>query len=259
MFNFLRKIPYYQELKDILAEEEKLLTEWQTVHREATMRSVTHNPEAAWEAQWRQVEDSEFKKLWDILVYMHRESRKLEEIKRFLDAQEKGISDRDRRVLMQLRRKLDWKPLKLKKKEECYVGKTEYFEGTFDKEKYRQLMAEFVYDEIMLWEHLNKEKTRIRGNVVKRVGEYNKTIQEAQRVIGLISKGGPSWTEELNKFWIMCTKEKASERLLNDEHRNFWIRILSDMIASYEKDITFLERALEILKDIENRLNKCKP
>lgn len=261
MFNFIRKIPYYQELRDILAEEDEILTEWKNVHLNATKKQIQEpgGPFVFSGVEYREVTDLEFERLWKTLAYMHRESRKLEEIKRLLDVEEQSLSSRDRRILNQLRGSLDWKPLKLKKKEECYIGKTGYFEGRFDREKYKYLMAEFVYDEITLWEYLNNEKNRIKRNVVERMEEFDKIIQEAQLITRLISRGDPSWTDKLERFYLKITRKEVSSRLLDDENKRFWIHILSDIMASHEKDISFLRRALEILKDVENRLNRCKP
>ncbi len=261
MFIFTRKILYHQELREILAEEEKLLAEWKETHLNATKKfiEVPGGPFVFSGVEHREVKDPEFERLWNTLVFLHRESRKLEEINRLLNAEEQSLSNRDRSSLRQLRKNLDWNPLKLKKKEECYIGKTEYSEGRFDKEKYNQLMAELVYDEITLWNHLSNEKTRIKENVLKRVEEYNKFILEIQHVKDLIVQNNAYWTEKLSKFYAKHIGTQIPTSLLNDQNKEFWIQWLADKIAFIEKDISFLNRALEILTDIENRLHKCKP
>lgn len=127
MFGFFRKTYgnwiYCAELNKILDEEEKLVKEWTQKFSKSTSRNIAITTGPFDRTLIKNTEAIELKQIWEELSQLHRESRKLEEITNLTDMDEEQLLVGQRKSLRQLRNKLRWKPIKLKKSIWHYLKK----------------------------------------------------------------------------------------------------------------------------------------
>lgn len=270
MFGFLKKWLYSDELQRILAEEEELIKEWFQQFSESTSRISTINPHAAWEAHWEKSEAIELREIWEQLSVLHRESRKIEEIRNLITKEEQTLTKKERGVLAQLRRKLDWNPIKLRKREEAYIESEERWEGTtkiisprmFDKKRYKQLIKELTYDEITFWEYLFREYKRLVDEVNKGVALYSMSRQKWKETIDQIDSNNPDWWKSLvtltGKRWQEIPQDEVAIAYSSDMKKHYR-DICLKKIQYCNNVLNFFRGANQLLSDIKARLNRIKP
>ena len=214
---FFRKVTYCEELQSILAEEEELLRKlkeeyWQPGGGISELPPIDYAPVI---------------KLRKQLIYLQRESRKLEELKRLSAIEEDKLTKWDLAVIKQLREKLDKKPLKLLKKEECYC------DGKLDTAKYKFILTEFINDEVTFWEYLFQTNMEIRKYELRYIRDVTLAIRDTKRLIKLIKKNYPSWKDEVFQFGDKLYK-KYGFTFLNDHWDSIQNKNTDEVIRALE-------------------------
>ena len=270
MVNFFRKLTYSSELLLILNEEEQLILEWNGKWAEM---NKSYSKLMSW--KWIFREKLSLENIWNEIGALRTEVSKLEEIKKILHGDELQFSIRKRRALRQLRRKLDWKPFKLKEYINAYMRKI----GNDDlpmirseladnhNKEYNKHMGFVVGRETNLWHHLNDEKEKLKSIINE---QHEDVIRK--RIISLqflrnIESGQPRWWRGIERF--TGTGEHGSFMEMRDAYgdnprlweraRPFWLKTFSDIVKIANDLDIFFNRLKVLLKDIEQKLMRTYP
>lgn len=269
MFKFLRKITYSEELRRILEEEERLAQEWSRRWQELSynIKRVSYFDRIFTGEDW-------FNQIWADLVALNTESRKLEEIKRLLEQEEKLFPFRRRRALKQLRQKLDWKPLKLKE----YISVYELFRykdkpmirGEVAEEheaRYKSILENIVGREHNFWQHLNEEREKMQEIMVRQSKRIKKKKRIAQIILERIKSNKPNWWHHIEKFTksgeygsFMEMRDARGKNAYEWERDKRYLEgYFTKLVALCDNVEDFLQRISDHLKDIGDRLMRIYP
>jgi hypothetical protein len=278
MFGFIRRklrekwrnLTYSEVLNSILIDEEELIKEWYQRFIKSTSDSIPNHGPGQIGPFWS--ENLEFRAIWGALCRLETESRKIEEIKRLSEQEENNLSEKDKRTLKQLKRKLEWKPLQLKRGEEQYLSAFERnfiardtilksgYEKEFKEKQYKRYIKEIVCDEVKFWEHLVMEEEKI-SKIVKR----NKKISEEMKkkvnaIIKQIDSDDPAyWQNYLSLIGKGADESENKDYWQNQAVKDRKKSLLIIQNEGIENYLEFFNRVDQILKDIKKKLKLTKP
>lgn len=287
--NLCRKLSCYDELRRILEEEDILVKEWVEQWKKPTGISRQfsyHNRKFGIDIREPKaftLENNFLRKIWDQLVVLDRETRKLEELKQLMAIGEENMPNKARKIIKQLKKSLEIKPLLLGKKEEAYI-KTTVTEGglpttryKFDKGRYQQIVDEITNNEAEFWNYLNQEKNKIKSAINKEILIVGKIKKKANDYTILIKSDDKNWWKRLAGYLsapefqryihLQWTKNAKLEKDYNQEDMDYMFAELKGKMGDYFAHIVvkcnkirdFYSRALGLLDDIEARLEATEP
>jgi len=275
-----RKLFYVEELKRILKEEEELIKEWRSEWINVTSR-IDQVGTTSWGGQFAAQENIFIKEIWDDISALSVELRKLEEIGKLLIRGEEELPKEERKVIRQLRRKLDWDPLKEKKQIESLISFEEHRKDgiwtgeKFDKKKYQELLNQVIGSEIEFWKHLFEELEKIRPKIEEEKKTIEKLKRIAEKFLARIAANDPNWWDHLGDYFDtrkyqnyirrsweshkeIFSSSPNREKLYNDLKGTFK-ESLEDIVLKCAHILKFFKRADILLNDIEIRLKKIRP
>jgi hypothetical protein len=158
---FFRKISYCEELQSILKEEEELMQRINARYPE----EQGGMPDFA--GHHANQDRNIIMGIWQQLIYLETESRKLEELKKLLAIEEGRLTERDRKAINQIRVKFERSPLWLHQLEEHHrlVEEMDRVNKGVSA-RYRAILKEIEKDEIQFWKFLYKTNWAIRKEML---------------------------------------------------------------------------------------------
>lgn len=269
MFGFIgrkwRDLTYSEALKKILEEEDELVKEWYREFLKSTSLPPESSPPGV--VGPSAVENFELRKIWAELCRLHKESRKIEAIKQLSEQDEEKLPQEDRKVLKQLRKKLEWKPLDLRKGEKRYLdnsGIDRIDTNPFLKSNFRMMekhIDEITHDEVKFWLHLVQEKEKIE----KQIKVLRKSIlglqEKAWTIIRKIDKSDFTYIQDYLDITGRSHRDSPQkEEFFRGEDGKRTVRqLLQERIKYLDEHLRFVDRAIHILNDIEKRLKETRP
>lgn len=267
---YFRRTLYCEELNKILDEEEELIKEWKRDFSKQTSTEKTYG-EGFGPISTKTIENEKLRYIWNHLSVLHKESRKIEEIKKLVEKEEGHLPRKKRKALKQLRKKLDWKLIKFSKIMESF-GKEDAFQTRkyfianlkhFNFRRYRKLLKELVYDEITFWKHLVEEQKILSSNINNVIEHYNSLKKEYKKVIDEINSNNPNWWRSY-QILVFGKVDKEippyiAEDMGNAKTKRIYRGHLVSMIDYCTKALQLLKRAEKLSKDIDMRLKKTRP